>query len=103
MKLKELREEKKISQNKLATELKINVMTYNGWEKEKTEPNIQNLIKLADYYGVSLDYLVGRKFNDEIGYLDKADKETIQLFLTLNEINKVKVASFIAGLLAVQN
>ena len=103
MLLKKLREEKNISQNKLALELNVNVMTYNGWEKGKSEPNIQNLKMLADYYGVSLDYLVGRKFSDELGYLEKADKETIKLFLSLSEINKVKVASFIAGLLAVQS
>lgn len=103
MKLKELRDEIGISQEEFAKKFNLKQKTYCNYESGTTQPKLEKLCEIADYYGVSLDYLVGRKFNDEIGYLDKADKETIQLFLTLNEINKVKVASFIAGLLAVQN
>ena len=100
MKLKELREEKKISQNKLATELKINVMTYNGWEKEKTEPNIQNLIKLADYFGVSVDYLIGRKFNNEFGYLSDDEKTMIKALRTMNNEVREKTKTIIIRMLA---
>ena len=103
MNLKILRNEIGLSQDELAQIMGLKQKTYCNYENGTTEPNIDTLCKLADYYGVSLDYLVGGKFNDEIGYLEKADKETIKLFLTLNELNKVKVASFIAGLLAVQN
>ena len=103
MKLKELRQNKKKEVKEIANFLNITEQAYYKYESNKNEPSLTNLKKLADYYGVSLDYLVGRNFNNEFGYIEKADKETIKLFLTLNEINKVKVASFIAGLLAVQN
>ena len=85
MKLKELRKEKKKTQEEIASVLNLSTAAYGRYEVGNREPTLETLIKLADYYGVSLDYLVGRKFNDEIGYLDKADKETIQLFLSLNE------------------
>lgn len=103
MNLKILRDELGLSQEELAQKMGLKQKTYCNYETGVTEPKIETLCRLADLYGVSLDYLVGRKFSDELGYLEKADKDTIKLYLTLSEINKVKVASFIAGLLAVQS
>lgn len=100
MRLKELREEKKISQNKLSKELNINVMTYNGWENEKVEPNINTLCKLADYYQVSLDYLVGRDFGNDLGYVTKLQMNFIKLFLKLNERKQLLAMGEIARIAA---
>lgn len=59
--LKRLRELKGISQKELANELgNINQQTISNYEVGVREPDIQTLIKLADYFGVSIDYLVGR-------------------------------------------
>lgn len=102
MKLKELREINKISQHKLSQKLGINVMTYNGWENEKTEPNIKNLIKLADYYQVSLDYLVGRKFNNDLDYLTENQVKFIKTFLALNEENQMNAVIYVAEMLSKQ-
>jgi len=40
--------------------LKINRVTYQGYEKGKHDPNLDTLIKLADFYKTSTDYLLGR-------------------------------------------
>lgn len=66
MKLKELRKEKKQTQDDIAKLLNVAHSTYNGYEKETSEPTIETLKKLADYYNVSLDYLVGRSFNSPL-------------------------------------
>lgn len=58
--LKELRLEKKVPQKELATYLGISVRGYQFYESEDNEPNIKMLIALADFYGVTIDYLVGR-------------------------------------------
>ena len=58
MRLKELREAKGLSQRKLANELGMLHQTYSNYENEKREPNIATLIKLADYFDVSVDYLI---------------------------------------------
>ncbi|MBQ7339344.1 MAG: helix-turn-helix transcriptional regulator [Clostridia bacterium] len=42
-------------------ELKISHQNLYKWEKGQSEPSIINCIKLADYYGISLDELVGRE------------------------------------------
>ncbi len=58
--LKKLRQERKVPQKELAEYLGITVRGYQFYESEVNEPNINTLIALADFYGVSVDYLVGR-------------------------------------------
>ncbi|MBQ9973994.1 MAG: helix-turn-helix transcriptional regulator [Oscillospiraceae bacterium] len=58
--LKLLRQERKVQQKQLAELLGITVRGYQFYESESNEPSIKVLIALADFYGVSIDYLVGR-------------------------------------------
>lgn len=60
-KLKELRSIAKIPQKELAEYLGITVAAYSLYERGDREPNITILKKLADYYGVSVDYLMDRE------------------------------------------
>ncbi len=60
MRLKELRKLKKISQLKLAMDLNMNQNTISRYETGEREPGINELIKIADYFNVSLDYLLER-------------------------------------------
>lgn len=59
--LKELREEKGISINKLARELNVDHSTIVRWEKGERVPTIDNLYLVAKYFNVSADYLIGLK------------------------------------------
>lgn len=103
MRLKELRKEVGKTQKEIAEFLNVSQASYQNYEVGITEPSLESLCKLADYYQVSLDSIVGRKFNDDLGYIEKKDKANIKLFLTLTEQNKLKAAAFMAGLLATQN
>ena len=58
--LKLLRKEKKVPQKELADFLGISVRGYQFYESEVNEPNVKVLTMLADFYGVTIDYLVGR-------------------------------------------
>ena len=60
MRLKEIRKAKGISQLKLALDLNTNQNTISRYETGEREPGIAELIKIADYFNVSIDYLVGR-------------------------------------------
>ena len=66
MRLKEIRKKKGISQLKLAMDLNTNQNTISRYETGDREPGINELIKIADYFNVSIDYLVGRTENSEI-------------------------------------
>ncbi len=58
--LKLLRKERKVPQKELADLLGISVRGYQFYESEVNEPNVKVLTMLADFYGVTIDYLVGR-------------------------------------------
>ena len=58
--LRDLREDHDKSQKNLADYLQIHQTTYSDYELGKLNIPILTLHKLADYYGVSIDYLLGR-------------------------------------------
>ncbi len=58
--LTKLRKEKGLKQTDMALFLKINNRQYQRYESGDSEPKLDTLIALADYFDVSLDYLVGR-------------------------------------------
>ena len=63
VRLKELRKKKGISQLRLATELNTSQNTISRYETGEREPGIAELIKIANYFNVSVDYLIGRTEN----------------------------------------
>lgn len=56
----ELRTAKKISQQTLAEYLGVRRWSVHNYESGKNRPDYEGLMKLADYFEVSLDYLTGR-------------------------------------------
>ena len=58
--LKTLRKKHKISQLKLALDLNMNQNTISRYETMEREADYETLVRLADYFDVSLDYLLGR-------------------------------------------
>lgn len=59
MRLRDLREDREVSQQELAELLNIRQSTYSHYETGIRQPSIETLIKLAYFYDTSLDYLVG--------------------------------------------
>ncbi len=58
--LRELRKKRRISQLKLALDLNMNQNTISRYENMEREADYETLIRFADYFGVTLDYLLGR-------------------------------------------
>ncbi|MBQ8428568.1 MAG: helix-turn-helix transcriptional regulator [Clostridia bacterium] len=58
--LKELRIEHGISQAKLAKTIGVSSGIVCLWETDQSEPTAPNLVKLADFFDVTTDYLLGR-------------------------------------------
>ena len=58
--LRELRKERGLSQDRLANEMSINIKTLRRYEVGENDPRVAILIDLADYFEVSIDYLAGR-------------------------------------------
>ena len=60
IRLKELRTEKHLTQDDVAALKDVTPRQYQRYERGEGEPSLSGWIFLADYYQVSLDYLVGR-------------------------------------------
>lgn len=61
--LKELRKQRNITQLKLAIDLNMNQNTISRYETGEREAGYRELIIIADYFDVSIDYLLGRSNN----------------------------------------
>ena len=58
--LKELRKAKKMSQKHISSSIGVSNTQYQRYEYGEQEPTLKILVSLADFFDVSLDYLVGR-------------------------------------------
>lgn len=99
MKLKELRKGKHLTQEELANQLKIGRVNYCRYEQEQTKPDLQTLIKIADYYNVSLDYLCSRTWNNQVGYIPEERKNLITQIINLSDEDFNNVVQLLNGYL----
>lgn len=59
--IKELMKSEKLTQTEFANAIGVGQSSVSDWLNSKSEPNVENLWKICDYFDISLDYLVGRK------------------------------------------
>ncbi len=59
--IKELMRSEKLTQTEFANAIGVGQSSVSDWLNSKSEPSIENLWKICDYFDISLDYLVGRK------------------------------------------
>lgn len=91
--LKQLREQKKLTQPQMADVLCVALSTYRSYENGSREPNIDILIKLSDFYEVSIDYILDHTpqkptFNaEEVAHIKK--------FRSLDRYGKKAVAQLL--------
>ena len=65
-KLNSVRKNKKITAQQMADMLDMQIRSYRKYESGDTRPSLENLIKIADYLGCSVDYLLDRTDNPEV-------------------------------------
>ena len=92
IRLKELRNEKNISQAELAKTIGLSTGCIGMLETGKREPTSNTLSLLSDFFGVTTDYLLGRE--DDFGNvetnanLSEQEKELLRLFKSLPEVRR---------------
>ena len=103
-KIKELREEQQISQYQLALALQLPRYILSNIEQGRTEPNLDYLVKLADYFGVTTDELLGRE-NFATGnvvitgtQLSEDERQLVDLYRALPLRDKAQLIGFAKGL-----
>ncbi len=99
---RELREDHDCSQNEIATVLGISQQHYSKYETGEYELPLRHFITLAEYYGVSADYLIGRCSYDEKKPLemiyvtrDCTCEKLVQDILSLSEYGRKSVVEYV--------
>jgi len=97
-KLKELREIRKMSQAELADILDVAQQTVASWERGKSSPNYELLQRIADYFHVSTDYILGREEKQSPFAALPVVGNIIKMFAALSPQKQEQAASYIAFL-----
>lgn len=105
--LKKLREQKNITQTKLSVNIEISQELVSQYELGKSKPTIENLIKLANYFNCSTDYLLGiTDIPTRIKNIEKQDIEILNIieqYKTLSNENKEHLKSYLNHLASKDN
>jgi len=89
--IKSLRTSKKISQVELSKILGVTKQCISNWENDNIVPSIEMLIKIADFFDVSTDYLLGRTDKRTIDVSDLTDEQIVHVsFIVKNLKPKFK-------------
>ncbi|MGN1222051.1 MAG: helix-turn-helix domain-containing protein [Christensenellales bacterium] len=100
LRLKELRKSNNKTQKEIAEVIQTTQSNYGKYELEQQEPNIETLKLLADYYGVSVDYLIGHKTDSlDISFYSATAKQIVDMLPQLNNENLKKLCSVVEGLI----
>lgn len=107
--IKELREEKGITQSELGSILGISGKTISNYEKSDRQPSLELISKISDFFQVSTDYLINGKesiatdkgvvkIKFKSGNLATIKKEETQLLIKMLEENLIDAETLIAEL-----
>lgn len=103
--LKLLRKELKKTQTDIANVLGITVSAYGNYELGQREPDNANLVKLARYFNVSTDYLLGlsderspKQFIQQSSNLTSRESQLLSVFNSLSPSEQGEVLGFAKGL-----
>ena len=87
--IQELRTAKNLTQRELAERIGVKNYIVANWEQNRTEPSVQDLRDLADFFECSVDYLIGRE-NDfgQIVLLSDQSNEYSKLYCFLSSLSE---------------
>ncbi len=112
MRLKELREERNFTQKQIGDAIMSDQSNVARWEKGINQPSAEFIIRLADFFGVSTDYLLGR--SDDFGNivlptnsptvpaLSDEERQLLDLFSRMDRAQKIQALGYCEGLISVK-
>ena len=99
MRLRELRQESGFTLLEVAQKINTSPQNIQRWEREQNEPSYSYVVKLAEVFGVSVDYLVGASDDDVVSpetrkvheSLSAAEKELLSIFRELGPFEQESI------------
>lgn len=98
-----------IAQKTVASKLGVSIQSVSNWENDSRAPSRENVMKMAEMYNVSTDYLLGKdveviqqavEIKKEPAVASELDDELVKYIMKLNEEDRQIVRGFVAGLQA---
>ncbi|MBP3441592.1 MAG: helix-turn-helix transcriptional regulator [Clostridia bacterium] len=90
VRIKELRTAHNLTQVEFANKLSVAKQTVSNWENNNIQPSIDMLIKIADYFGVTTDYLLGRNNDNSLDISTLTAEQAAHIRMIIADIsNKV--------------
>lgn len=98
--LRRLRQERKLTQAELGKIINVSKVSISGYETGERIPDTDNLKRLADYFGVTTDYLLGRSNDprltaDQDKEVDKKAEELMKIYENLSENKKKEIINLV--------
>lgn len=93
--LKELHKKSGLKRSFVAEKLDINKATFAGYLDSDNIPSVQNLVKLAKFYNVSIEYLLGV---DKEEIFTEQDKQILNVYNSATEQQKKEIIAYATGL-----
>lgn len=90
--LKKLREARNLSQTEVAHDINISRATYNNYELDKRQADYETLLKLAEYFDTTVDYLISDKLTESRRFPFPFPNEE-QLYTSLSELSEQEIKS----------
>ena len=100
MNLEKLRKERRLTQEDASRMLGLTKQTYQNYELQKRQPDIDTLCKLAEFYNTTIDYIVGRETKlIDLNGIKPTKARLIEQILTMNDLQELRTEAFISGLM----
>ena len=96
--IKSLRKAKKITQKQLGDVLGVAESTISMYESGNRQPDVDTMRKIADYFNVTIDYLIGGE-NISSSDKDELDEKIIKIFGSLSEADQAQILDYARYLL----
>ena len=87
IRIKELRIANNYSQVELANALSVTKQSVSNWENSNIQPSIDLLIKIADFFGVTTDYMLGRENDPRISVKGLSETQVQHINMIIKDIN----------------
>lgn len=98
--LKELRKKQKLTQQQVADAVGIGMQAYAYYEKEERDPSPDTLCRLADFFDVTVDELLGRSSSDIFDNARIEQPEILQLYERMTPEEQNNLVNYARGIIS---
>ncbi len=86
--LRALRESRGINQKELAKKIYVSKQSMSNWENDNIQPSVEVLMRIANFFSVSTDYLLGLDDRKYIEVSDLTEEQVAHIQLIIDDISK---------------